>query len=176
MAENDNIVVVTYEEGKPIAVTRPLHQYDYGMKLKLKDFPNLPNMYEMHFSNNHDSGKSYTVVGDSTGVDIPDVCLSEGRHIWAWLFNHVGPNDGETKYAILIPVIRRSKVGEEDIPEEQQDLLTDAIAKVTAIAENLDGLRNLAEMLESGHIIFDDGEAEDIDLSGELDLEVDDGL
>ena len=163
MAENDNIVVVTYEEGKPIAVTRPLHQYDYGMKLKLKDFPDLPEMYEMHFSNNHDSGKSYTVVGDSTGVDIPDVCLSEGRHVWAWLFNHVGPNDGETKYAILIP-------------EEQQDLLTDAIAKVTAITENLDGLRNLAEMLESGHIIFDDGEAEDIDLSGELDLEVDDGL
>ena len=75
----DNILRVTF--GKELKVkSRPLYQYDYGQKLKFLDL-NLPEAYEVHFSN-YEHGTATITVATSNEVAIPDIYLQTGLNIF----------------------------------------------------------------------------------------------
>lgn len=122
----DNVVTALLRiDGVP-TTTRPLYQYDYGQILQLTGHE-LPPAYEVHFANAGDS-TSKTQIGGADGVSIPDEYLESGAAIHVWLFLHAGPNDGETKAMIIIPVKTKAKTGDEEPVPVEQSVITQAIA------------------------------------------------
>ena len=110
--------------------TANLWQYDYGQVLLIEGIE-LPDWYEVHFSNQERDGEAKGQIGDANGVTIPDEYLTSGDDIYAFLFLHDGETDGETEYKIHIPVKERPlKVPEEPTPV-QQDMITEALAALT---------------------------------------------
>ena len=110
--------------------TANLWQYDYGQVLLISGI-DLPDWYEVHFSNQERDGEAKGQIGDASGVQIPDEYLTSGDDIYAFIFLHDGETDGETEYKIHIPVKERPlKVPEEPTPV-QQDMITEALAALT---------------------------------------------
>lgn len=108
-------------------VTRRLTQWDYGQTLTFTG-ADLPESYEVYFSNSKSLGSAKKQIGGADGVQIPDEYLTTGDDVFAWVFLHDGASDGETVYPIVIPVTRRPKPSEETPTPVQQDVITQAIA------------------------------------------------
>ena len=108
-------------------VTRRLTQWDYGQILTFTG-ADLPESYEVYFSNSKSLGSAKKQIGGADGVQIPDEYLTTGDDVFAWVFLHDGASDGETVYPIVIPVTRRPKPSEETPTPVQQDVITQAIA------------------------------------------------
>lgn len=130
---NDNVLRVVFG-GICFVTSRPLYQYDYGQKLKLSGI-HLPEMYEVHFSKSR-SGTSVTVIGDESGVDIPDSLLETEGEVIAWVYLHTTEDDGETKYEITIPVKGRAQPTHEDPTPVQQTEIERLIALCEEIIEH----------------------------------------
>ena len=111
--------------------TEPVYQYDYGQILRLSGFPNLPQAWEIHFSNDQ-FGVSTTQIGTGEEVIIPDIYLTTGKTVYAWLYLHTGTEDGETRYLIEIPVKPRASISNQEPTPVQQDAITQAIAALDA--------------------------------------------
>ena len=126
-----NILRVEFK-GQTLTDTRPLFQYDYGQKIKFVDLT-LPSSYEVHFSN-YDNNESITMIGDSTGVLIPDELLQTGLNIYVWVYLHDYTDDGETEYSCIIPVYRRAKPSNQEPTPVQQDTITQTLARMNAAA------------------------------------------
>ena len=141
MENRTNILTVAVEPNRT-NTTEPLYQFDYGQKLVLEGIE-LPEAYEVHFGNS-ESGNSTTSIGGSDGVDIPDVYLTTGKDVYAWLYLHTGEDDGETVIRIRIPVRRRARITNAEPTPVQQDAITQAIAALNAGVDRAD-----AESLES---------------------------
>ena len=131
-----NILNVNFN-GSKITETEPLVQYDYGQKLKFNNIE-LPLTYEVHFSTESTRGNTMTVLGDFSGVNIPDELLQQGKPIYAFIFLHLTENDGRTMYIAKIPVIPRSQPSDIEPTEVEQSTLTTAIATLQAAAESLE--------------------------------------
>lgn len=127
-------LTVVDKRGKA-AKTIPLYQYDYGQKL-LIDGVELPEYYEVHFSNQQ-YGESVTVLGDSTGVLIPDEMVATGENIYVWLFLHDTSNDGETEYFGVIPVIKRAQPTDITPTPEEQNIITEVIAALNNMEDDM---------------------------------------
>ena len=110
--------------------TRAAYQYDYGQILELQGFPELPATFEMFFSIG--LGQAITRIGTGGAVAVPDVCLERYGTVTAWLFLHDAETDGETRYAIEIPVRSRGKVTDQEPTPEERGLITEAIAALNA--------------------------------------------
>ena len=121
----DNVLRVTFGKETKIK-SKPLYQYDYGQKLKFIDLT-LPQAYEVHFSN-YEKGTANVMVATSNEIDIPDVYLQTGLNIYVWVYLHTGANDGETEYQIIIPVIRRAAILDEQPTEQQESAINQAVA------------------------------------------------
>ena len=119
--------IITVRLGNSRRVTAPaLFQFDYGQILK-PDAPGLPENYEVHFSAGS-SEEAWRVNGDADGAAIPDVLLTLGQTLHAYLFLHTGEDDGETIYDITIPVRPRAQaVSAPDITPEERDIIVKAI-------------------------------------------------
>lgn len=129
--------------------TRMLRQYDYGIRLVLTGV-NLPNAYEVHFSNKKHGGNAKAVLGDASGVLIPDEYLLTGEPIFAWVYLHTGQDDGESVYLIEIPVEKRPAPDPTQPTPVQQDIITQAIAVLNnAIEETAASEAAAAESAES---------------------------
>lgn len=107
--------------------TAPLWQYDYGQNLEITGL-DLPQAFEVHFSNSRKSGETITQIGTDNQVTIPDMYLTSGADIYAFVFLHDGADDGETEYVIKIPVRERPEPSDIEPTPEQQDAITEAIA------------------------------------------------
>lgn len=125
---------VTDKRGKA-AKTIPLYQYDYGQKLLIKGVE-LPEYYEVHFSNQQ-YGDAITVLGDSTGVLIPDSLVATGETIYVWLFLHDTSYDGETEYMGAIPVIKRAQPTDVTPTPEEQSIITEVIAALNNMEDDM---------------------------------------
>lgn len=131
MKDNKVLAVITRDS----ATTRPVYQWDYGMRLVLSGVE-LPLAYEVHFANNG-GAISTTEIGDATGCDIPDVYLTTGTDVVAWVYLHTEETDGETVKYIHIPVIKRAQPTHETPTPVQQSEITEAIAALqTAVAQS----------------------------------------
>ena len=130
----DNILRVTF--GKELKIkSRPLYQYDYGQKIKFLDL-NLPEAYEVHFSN-YEYGTATITVATSNEVVIPDIYLQTGLNIFVWLYLHTGQNDGETEYMLTIPVIRRATILDTQPTPQEQSVITQTIAALNSAASTI---------------------------------------
>lgn len=114
--------------------TKPLYQYDYGQILKFTG-ADLPDAYEVHFSNKGTKGSAKVVIGTADGVKIPDEFLLSGDYIYVWVFLHTGDSDGETEYKVTIPVNKRPKAEETEPTPVQQDVITQTIAALNQAVE-----------------------------------------
>ena len=129
-----NIIEVNFKLGSKRVTAPELYQWDYGQILKL-DGLELPDSYEVHFSNAPDGGHAEVRIGDETGVCIPDKLLTTGDSIFAFVFLHAENNDGETVYVVQIPVKKRPKPLYANPSFTQQTVIAEAIAALTNALE-----------------------------------------
>ena len=155
MSEALNIVRAAFG-GLREVTTAPLWQYDYGQILKITGL-DLPQAFEVHFSNSRKSGETVTQIGTDNQVVIPDMYLTSGADIYAFIFLHDGTNDGETEYVIKIPVRERPEPSDIEPTPEQQDVITEAIAAlntaVTQTGEDKAATAALAEAAAASSLI-----------------------
>ena len=138
-----NIITAAFSSST-ITYTKPAYQYDYGMILKFSGI-NLPQAYEVHFSNTEFCGESISQIGDETGVTIPDEMFLNGNPIYAWTYLHTGEDDGETVYKAVIGVNKRAKPSDLEPTPVQQDAITQAIAALNVAVE-----QTAADVVTSG--------------------------
>lgn len=112
--------------GSREVVSRSLYQYDYGQTLRVTDLT-LPAAYEAHFARTR-GGQSVTQVGTAEGVPIPNEMLRLPGGFFCWFFLHEGGNDGETRYEVRIPLIRRAEPASDEPTPEEQSAISEAIA------------------------------------------------
>ena len=145
--------------------TRPLTQYDYGQILRIEGI-DLPDAYEVDFSNNQYTGDSKPQLGDASGVAIPEEYIKTGKDIYAFIYLHAGESDGETFYWIKIPnELRPARTEETPTPEEQSIIdqtiaaLNTGVQKVEDIADGLEEQIDTAlqEAKDSGEFDGEDG-------------------
>lgn len=138
-----NIVkAIVGKNGKDIK-TAPLYQYDYGQILKIEGIT-LPTTYQVHFSNDP-TGTSTTSVGNADGVEIPDVYLTSGDSVYAWLYLHTGEDDGETVLKIEIPVRRRAEITNQTPTPQQQSEIDQLIGELNAAVDAAEDAQDAAE-------------------------------
>lgn len=139
----NNIITAAYSSSN-ITYTKPAYQYDYGMILKFSGI-DLPQAYEVHFSNTEFCGESISQIGNSDGVTIPDEMFLNGNPIYAWTYLHTGEDDGETVYKAVIGVNKRAKPSDLEPTPVQQDAITQAIAALNVAVE-----QTAADVVTSG--------------------------
>lgn len=119
--------------GGRYTVTDPIIKEDYGLYLQIEGI-DLPETYEVDFSNDEHSGSSVTMIGNADGVLIPSQFIKSGRDIFAFLY-HVGSDYGRTVYKFRIPnKVRPDRTNEEPEPE-QQSTIDQAIAALNSAVE-----------------------------------------
>lgn len=127
-----NITTVTFAEGTTYVTAKTnLWQWDYGQILRIQGL-DLPEAYAVHFSNDPTRGNSSTEIGGPDGVQIPDAYLQTGKPVYAFIFLHTGEDDGETEYKITIYVNARPQPDGETPTPEQQSVIDQLIAALTA--------------------------------------------
>lgn len=110
--------------------TTPLYQWDYGQELVFDGF-DLSSTFEVHFANEF-GGDSVTQIASDNVVTIPDMLLTSGANVYAWIFLHTGADDGETVYYIEIPVMERAEPSDDQPTPVEQSAITQAIAALNA--------------------------------------------
>lgn len=147
MVLRDNVLRVMLQ---PIGTKRVgnLHQYDYGQRIVFLGAP-LPEAYEVHFAN-AETGTAVTMIGDGTGVDIPDALLLTGEDIWVWVYLHAGDADGETVYKARITVIRRAEITHEEPTPVQQSEITRLVAALNKAVEESEENVSHYPVIENG--------------------------
>lgn len=137
--------------------TAPITKEDYGRILKIEGIE-LPETYEIDFSNDRKEGTSVTMIGNADGVLIPRQFIKSGKDIYAFYY-HVGEDFGKTTYIFHIPNrVRPDRTNEEPEPE-QQSVIDQAIAALnTAVAQTAQDVVDADASAQSA--------AESADLSG----------
>lgn len=130
----DNNIVIALFSGNWKTKTSRLWQYDYGRILQIVGLE-LPEFFEVHFSNSEDCDIAKTAIGNDNIVTIPDEYFISGKDIYAWIYLHSGEDDGETKYMITIPINRRAKPSDEPPTPEEQSVITQIMAALEAAVE-----------------------------------------
>ncbi len=135
-----NIIPVTFNGSRSTyaAVT----QWDYGQILTFPDLE-LPETYQVHFSNAPACGTAVTVLGGPEGVSIPDTLLQQAKPISAYVFLHAGEDDGETVFTITLFVKPRQRPTEEQPTPVQRSALDEAIAALQ------DGVQRVGDALDT---------------------------
>ena len=114
-------------------VTAPIVKEDYGLYLKIEGVE-LPETYQVDFSNSENSGTSVTMIGNADGVLIPSQFISSGKDVFAFLY-HVGADFGRTVYKFRIPnKVRPDRTNEQPTPEEQS-VIDQSIAALNEAVE-----------------------------------------
>lgn len=159
-----NIVTAKFHNSRR-TTTRAITQYDYGQILRIEGIE-LPDAYEVDFSNNQYKGDSKPQIGNSSGVKIPEEYIKTGQDIYAFIFLHAGASDGETFYWIRIPnELRPARTNIPPTPEEES-VIDETIAALNAGVEKVEGIASgmeeqiqdaLQEAKDSGEFDGEDG-------------------
>lgn len=140
-----NIVTATFSAGcTQIDADRKLWQYDQGQILQFVGL-DLPDAYQVEFSNSRDKGSAKAQIGGPDGVSIPDEYLITGKPVYAFLVGHTAEEDRETEKLVVIYVNARSQPTDEPITPEQQTIVDQLIAALTAGVEKAEDAAAQAE-------------------------------
>jgi hypothetical protein len=188
MVRPEGSILDAYFTGRSIALSGDLYQYDYGQILRFNNI-DLPEYFEVHFSNHDSVGTSITIMCTNAQVAIPDKFLLTGLPIYFWVYLHDEVTDGETEYNATITVVARPKP-EDYIQPVERDVIAQAIdalnvsaveAKEAAVsAEHSEAMaKHYAEMAlinAEQHGIFWLEMDDDTSPDGEMRLYISDGL
>lgn len=140
-----NIVTATFSSGcRQVAADEKLWQWDQGQILQIVGL-DLPDAYQVEFSNQPVRGSAAPMIGGTDGVEIPDVYLTTGKPVYAFLVLHAGEDDRETEYKITIPVNARPQPTDVQPTPEQQDVIDQLIAALNAGVEKAEDAAAAAE-------------------------------
>ena len=131
---NTSKVIRAVVGGGRYTTTAPIMKEDHGIYLKIEGLE-LPETYEIDFSNSRKEGTSVTMIGNADGVLIPTQFIKTGKDVFAFLY-HVGADYGKTVYTFCIPNhVRPDRT--DDTPEpEQRSVIDQAISALnTAVAQ-----------------------------------------
>lgn len=131
-----NIITANFSGGGTSATTAPLWQWDYGQVLCIIGIEDLPAAFEVHFSTNRTGGVSTVAVGADGQVTIPNVLLTIGKNLNAWIYLSDAQDEGETEYSILIPV--KARPMPETYDAEVSGEFDDVVRQVSEYAEQAD--------------------------------------
>ena len=149
-----NIINANFTNGREI-VTRKIFQYDYGQKLKIKGI-NLPFIFQAHISNQKQNGTAKKVIGENNEISIPDEYLISGQDIYIFIVLHQALDDGETRYLIKIPVIKRSKSSDQQPTPVQQDVIENAISALnTAVEATEQNVKHYPKIIDNYWYVYD---------------------
>lgn len=127
-----NIVKVTL--GRLTTVSKKqLWKEDYGQKIQFIGV-DLPYRYEVDFADSP-TGQAITMIGDETGVLVPDELLQNEGNIYAYLYLHTGSDDGETQYTVILPVEQRAERTDIEPTPVQQNIIEQAIVALNDAVE-----------------------------------------
>ena len=99
-------------------VTAPIAKENYGIYLQIEG-AELPETYQVDFSNDEHHGTSVTMIGNADGVKIPRQFIDTGKDVFAFLY-WVGEDYGKTVYKFRIPnKLRPDRTNIAPTPEEQ---------------------------------------------------------
>lgn len=147
-----NIITAHFATEQTRAWTKELWQWDYGQILQFEGL-DLPSAYEVHFDNVPHGANAKPQIGTEEGVLIPDEFLLSGECVYAWVYLHTGPDDGETEYMVTIPVTKRSKVVHEEPTPVQQAEIEQALAALNAAVDEAEDIadewRNMTATAET---------------------------
>jgi hypothetical protein len=106
---------------------------DYGQRIVFDE--EMPTSYEVDFSKSRTNGSSVTMIGDETGVEVPDQCFATDGDVFVFLYI-VEDNGGRTRKVYRIPVTSRSDRTDETPTPVQQSAVDQAISALnTAVAK-----------------------------------------
>ena len=142
-----------YFDDQITAQTEPLWQYDREQRLVFDDI-DLPEQYEVHFSNHRETGMALVQIGTAEGVEIPNKVLDTGKTIFAWVYIN-----SATRRLVTIPIRRRASIGEPEGSEEQKqtisvliEMMQTTLAQVTeysnTITAQVDRMQDLLDQAE----------------------------
>lgn len=141
--------------GRNYTVTAPIVKEDYGLYLKIEGIE-LPETYQVDFSNSENSGTSVTMIGNADGVLIPRQFIDSGKDVFAFLY-HVGEDFGKTVYKFRIPnKLRPDRTDDTPTPEEQSVIdqtisaLNDAVESTQEAQEAIENMSVSAQTLAEG--------------------------
>lgn len=127
------IIKATAVRGRT-STAAPIIKEDYGLYLLIGGI-DLPDVYEVDFSNDEHAGTSVTMVGNADGVLIPNQFIKSGKDVFAFYY-HAGEDFGRTLYTIRIPnKVRPDRTDEEPTPEEQSVIDQAISALNSAVAQ-----------------------------------------
>lgn len=132
-----NIITAKFCSGATQAWASEAWQYDYGQMLQF-DGIDLPEAYQVHFSNEPMTGETITQIGNADGVSVPDQFFQSGETVYAWVYLHEGEDDGETVYMVTIPIKKRPQPSEEQPTPVEQSAIDQAIAALNIAVEKAD--------------------------------------
>lgn len=127
-----NIITANFSGGTS-ATTAPLWQWDYGQVLCVTGIEDLPAAFEVHFSTNRAGGVSTVAVGADGQVTIPNVLLTIGKNLNAWIYLSDSEGVGETEYSITIPI--KARPMPETYDAEVSGEFDDVVRQVSEYAE-----------------------------------------
>lgn len=130
----DHIVTAVFQPGTTETVADDaLYQWAYGQTLRL-DGIELPEAYQVDFSNFEFCGESIPRIGGSDGVTVPVEVLKSGSPVYAF-FWAIDQTSGRTWYRVKIRVIPRP-VPDLDTPNpEEESAIAEAIAALNDAVE-----------------------------------------
>ncbi len=137
-----NIVRAVVKPGSNYTVTSPIMKEDKGQILLIEGL-DLPEIYEIDFSNDRHHGTSVTMIGNADGVLIPTQFIKTGRDVYAFYY-YVGDNFGQTEHVFRLPNSYRPDRTEEVPEPEQESLIERAIAAVNEGVETAERHANAA--------------------------------
>ena len=140
------------------SVTAPIVKEDYGIYLQIEGVE-LPETYEVDFSNEEHAGTSVTMVGNADGVLIPTQFIKSGKDVFAFYY-HVGEDFGRTMYKFRIPnKPRPDRTDEEPTPEEQSVIDQTISALNTAVAKTAQDVISADKSAQSAQSYADRAES-----------------
>lgn len=158
-----NIITAKFCSGATQTWTEEAWQYDYGQVLQF-DGLDLPEAYQVHFSNAPMSGTTITQIGGADGVTVPDQFFLTGETIYAWVFLHEGEDDGETVYMVTIPVKKRPQPSDDVPTPVEQSAIDQAIAALNIAVEKAeDAIEHYPTIIDGTWHVWDVDEEEYVD-------------
>lgn len=146
-----HIISAVFPEGVRTIQTDAVYQYNYGQFLSFSGLE-LPESFEVHFSNDSTLGKSKALLGDPSGVNIPDEYFKSGDSVYCFIVLHDETTDGETVYKIIVPVVRRPEPTDEQPDSRQQSIIDQLISRLPEIPTTA-GLYNLQVTVSDGKVM-----------------------
>ena len=142
-----NIITANFSGGRREARTARRHQWDRGQVLCVTGIEDLPLTFQVHFAVHRQGGSALQVDGIDGQVDIPNILLTFGRTIYAWIYLNDSAS-GETVYTITIPIIPRPMPEYYDL--EDTGVFDRVVEQVGEYAEQADQSAQAASQSASG--------------------------